>query len=100
MRLAPGTKSRRFVEVEMPFARFMRWIQNEPNAEEITSPSMLHTTMKLANAKAFVEIARKDTPFIGVPQTFLVFTKIGQTIAFRCSIGSSSIMTEAYNKSI
>ena len=100
VRLAPGTKSRRFVEVEMSFARFKHWIRNEPNAEEITSSSMLHTTMKLANAKAFVEIARKDTPFIGAPQTFLVFTKIGQTIAFRCSIGSSSIMTEAYNKSI
>ena len=31
---------------------------------------MLHTTMKLSNAKAFVEIAREDTPFIGELQTF------------------------------
>ena len=96
--IAPGTKARRYVRITLPFDLFKHWIQAEPNAKDITSPTMLGTSMRLNNAKAFVRAAREDTPYIGEPQTFMIFTKVGEEITFKCTVASTASMNDAYGK--
>jgi len=94
VRMAPGTKDRRYIEITQSIKSFNRWLKHS-GEEEFSNSWTIHSELKIKNPKAFLDA--HGLSVLGSPRSNLFFSKIGENVSYSYIVESSNAaMRKAY----